>query len=130
MPVLWNILGIAVVAIITAIGAFAGWYAWMNRSKRPKTSGFEYVMVSEDGSAREVSEDERNYLEEEFSPADGARPYIKFRYESLDGRGSLEGFILRRQVPSSIPISCSNHEANQSIEETEQVGAGDAEEAV
>lgn len=76
----------------------------MVRSRRRPDSGYDYVMVLADGGAREVTHGERDYLETEFSPVDGARPYIKFRYESVDGWGSLAGFLLRRQLPARIAI--------------------------
>ena len=65
----------------------------------------QFVYVNQDGSARELSPDERAYLSEEFSFGDGGRPYIKRRYESLDGWGSQSGFVERRQIPSRIAIS-------------------------
>src|SRR5688572_21795819 len=89
--------------LLSALVVFFSWLAWMSRSRRPRENGYQYVMVTKDGSAREVTPAEREYLETEFDPADGARPYIKFRYESVDGWGSIEGFLLRRQLPSRIP---------------------------
>lgn len=71
-------------------------------------------MVNDDDSAREVTAHERDYLETEFSPADGARPYIKFCYESLDGWGSIGGFLLRRQLPSRIAIRKPTGEEEES----------------
>ena len=66
--------------------------------------GFEFVYVNQDGSARELSPDERGYLSTKFSGFDGGRPYIKTGYESRDGWGSLSGFILRRLVPDRITV--------------------------
>src|SRR4029077_10971884 len=38
------------------------------------------VYVNEDGSVRELTEAEKKYVDAEFSPLDGARPYVKSRY--------------------------------------------------
>lgn len=37
------------------------------------------VYVNEDGSVRELTEAEKKYVDTEFSPLDGARPYVKSR---------------------------------------------------
>lgn len=97
------LVGAGIVSLLALLGIVCR-YAWITRPRRPSDEGYEYVMVVDDGSAREVTESEREYLETEFSPGDGARPYIKFRYESLDGWGSISGFLLRRQLPSRIKI--------------------------
>ncbi|MEZ5385493.1 MAG: hypothetical protein R3F13_08260 [Prosthecobacter sp.] len=104
MASLWIILTTIVSAFLAAGFGFWAWYKWMTRKRRPIEAGYKYVMVTDDGGARELTADEREYLEAEFSPTDGARPYIKFRYESLDGWGSLAGFLARRQLPSWIAI--------------------------
>ena len=66
--------------------------------------GFEYVYVEEDGSVRELYNDEVEYLNTEFSPADGARPYIKTFYNDKTPDKKLWGFILRKKVPKRILI--------------------------
>jgi hypothetical protein len=79
------------------------------RKRRSEDEGaFEYVYVNQDGSVRELSPNEREYLEKDFSPFDGARPYIKSSYESLDGWGSMSGFIPRKMVPTDIRIDPVN----------------------
>ena len=82
---------------------------------------FEYVYVNQDGSVRELSPNEQAYLEEEFSPFDGARPYIKSSYESLDGWGSMSGFIPRKEIPTDMGIDPVNPQydalvANDSVD--------------
>ena len=104
MPSLWTVLITLGSLVIVAVAGFLGWYGWMCRSRRASEPGYDYIMVLEDGGAREITPSEQQYLETEFSPADGARPYIKFRYESLDGRGSVAGFLRRRQLPAKIAI--------------------------
>jgi hypothetical protein len=81
-----------------------GYCSFLRRSRRPKESGFRYVFVNPDGSARELTADEQEYLNSEFSGGDGARPYIKFRYESLTPDGRIIGFLERRQLPAAIKI--------------------------
>jgi len=84
-----------------------GWWSFLRRSRRPKESGFRYIYVNPDGSARELTADEQEYLSTEFSGGDGARPYIKFRYESLTPDGRIIGFLERRQLPARIEIQAA-----------------------
>ena len=64
----------------------------------------EFIYVNQDGTARELSLDERDYLLKDFAGADGARPYIKNSYTAVDGWGSLSGFLRQRDLPSSITV--------------------------
>lgn len=66
---------------------------------RRRLADTDYVCIEENGEPRELTEDEAAFLAEEFHPADSARPYIKSRYGERTPMGSLEGFLLRRQVP-------------------------------
>jgi hypothetical protein len=107
-PIVFIIASVAVVLIglpLLAIIVYVIWVSWQTRSRRPKDDGYHYVYVEDDGSAREIAEDEREYLETEYHPNDGARPYIKLRYESLNGWGSIAGYLNRAQLPASIQIS-------------------------
>jgi len=80
------------------------------RRKLHSTDGdeFEYVYVNQDGSVRELSPKEKEYLHEKFLPGDGARPYIKDSHKSLDGWGSMSGFLPRQKVPANIAINPVN----------------------
>ena len=71
---------------------------------RPKESGFEYVFVEEDGTVSELDKEDVEYLKTEFSPTDGARPYIKSRYKQLTPDKKISGFIQRTRVPKRIKI--------------------------
>lgn len=71
---------------------------------RPTDNEFEYVLVKDDGSVWELEEKDQEYLTEEFHPNDGARPYIKSRYDQLTPDGRIDGFIPRRRVPRRIKI--------------------------
>jgi len=93
-------------------------------------SADDFVYVNQDGSVRELSPDEREYLSETFHPADGARPYIKTSYESRDGWGSVSGFLLRKQIPRQIVVEPVNPEyvrpefnaRLEAIEDSKRVG--------
>jgi hypothetical protein len=65
---------------------------------------YPYVYVEDDGTARELHAAERAYLETEFEGADGARPYIKWRYKSRDGWGELGGYLRRSKLPAGMSI--------------------------
>ncbi len=81
---------------------------WRRNQHSSDDNNFEYVYVNQDGSVRELSPNEQEYLKEEFSPGDGARPYIKSSYKSQDGWGSMSGFIPRKKVPSNVTIDAVN----------------------
>lgn len=53
---------------------------------------------------RELDEDEKKYLAEEFHPNDGARPYIKTSYKQLTPDNKIWGYIKRKRVPKHITI--------------------------
>lgn len=97
MTVLYIILGILVTAGLLV-------YLRYFIPLRPSELGFEYVYVNEDGTVSELSDEDVEYLKTEFSPADGARPYIKSRYRQLTPDKKISGFILRKQVPKKIEI--------------------------
>lgn len=62
---------------------------------------YPYVHVNPDGTFRELSDAERDYLETPFHPFDGARPYVKSAYSDRDGWGSIEGPCLRSALPEN-----------------------------
>lgn len=63
-----------------------------------------YVWVDDDGSARELSIDEAEYLATEFLPFDGGRPYIKDSYKTRTPDGRLRGFLERRALPLGVTV--------------------------
>ncbi len=81
---------------------------------RPKEDGFEYVHVNEDGTVRELDREEQEYLNIEFDGADGARPYIKTRYNQLTPDNKMWGYIPRRRVPRKITIESISGENGHS----------------
>jgi len=99
--ILMGILGLIVILILFI------WIYWhlKNPLLREKEPGFQYVYVEDDGSVREVSKEDEDYLTQRFDPTDGARPYIKSSYRERTPGGKLSGFIDRRRVPKKITIS-------------------------
>ena len=63
------------------------------------------VRIDGDGSAWELTDAEKKYVDTEFSPFDGARPYIKSDYLQRTPLGAINGFIDRKKVPTEIPIN-------------------------
>lgn len=92
-----------VATVIVIIGT-VGFLLWKWGPRRPEEPGFGFVYVNQDGSVRELSPGERDYLSTKFSGGDSGRPYIKTSYESHDGWGSQSGFIARRRVPTRMEI--------------------------
>jgi hypothetical protein len=62
------------------------------------------VYISDDGSARELTEADKKYIDTEFSPLDGARPYIKSHYSQRTASGEIRGYLPRTEVPDGMPI--------------------------
>ena len=65
---------------------------------------FEFVYVENNGTVRELDDEEIAYLQTEFEPGDGARPYIKSSYKQRTPDNKMLGFILRSDVPENIEI--------------------------
>jgi hypothetical protein len=63
------------------------------------------VYINEDGSARELTEGDKKYVDTQFSPLDGARPYIKSRYFERTPLGGFRGYLPRTEVPKGMPIN-------------------------
>lgn len=77
---------------------------------RPRIDGspVDYVFVEDDGSARDLSADELEYLGTPFDPGDGARPYIKWNgYAQLTPDGRIGGFLRRDRLPHGMPVAPS-----------------------
>lgn len=62
------------------------------------------MYVNHDGSVRELSKDERKFLETPFLAGDGGRPAIKISYTSKNGWGSISGFCKRENIPADMDI--------------------------
>jgi hypothetical protein len=62
------------------------------------------VYIENDGSARELTDAEKKYVDTEFSPFDGARPYIKSQHAQRNAWGELRGYLDRKYVPAGAPV--------------------------
>lgn len=97
-----------------------------------KASEFDknFVYVNQDGSVRELTGDERQYLSQEFAPDDSGRPYVKQSFESQDGLGSISGFLHSSKLPQHVLVELANPDyvapaldfRHQLIEESEYFG--------
>ncbi len=67
-----------------------------------KQTPYPYIYVEDNGTYREIDEEERKYLEERFHPGDGARPYVKFGLYSMTPDGKIGGFLKRTKLPRDI----------------------------
>jgi hypothetical protein len=63
------------------------------------------VRIGVDGLVWELTDTEKKYVDTEFSPFDGARPYIKSEYRQRTAIGALDGFIDREKLPDGIPVN-------------------------
>lgn len=77
------------------------------REIRNGTFAQRFVVVEDDGSARELTADEIEYLNTEFQGADGARPYIKSSYRQLTPDGKIGGFLAREKLPRNVKVKSS-----------------------
>lgn len=91
------VLGVLATAVL--LSAVVRWYATLPRP------GSDYVYVEDDGSVRDLDPDEVEYLETDFLPNDGGRPYIKGRYRDKTPDGRLGGYLPRRKVPRRLRTS-------------------------
>ena len=82
-------------------------------------SASPYIYVNHDGTARELSPDEREYLQTEFEPGDGARPYVKGAHGTRDGRGIMAGFMLRSRLPEGVEVRRVNPRYDEVVRENE-----------
>jgi hypothetical protein len=70
----------------------------------PNASGV-LVYINDDGSARELTETDKKYVDTELSPLDGARPYIKSNYSQRTALGEIRGYLPRTEVPDGVHIN-------------------------
>lgn len=71
------------------------------------------IYINEDGSARELTQADKKYVDTEFSPLDGARPYIKSHYSQRTALGEIRGYLPRTEVPDGMPINSAPPESPQ-----------------
>ena len=68
------------------------------------------VRIDVDGSVWELTDAEKRYVDTEFSPFDGARPYIKSDYRRRTASGAVNGFIERKKVPDGVLVNPASDE--------------------
>ncbi len=90
---------------------------WKWPLRREEQPEFGFVYVNQDGSARELSANERAYLSTDFAGADGGRPYIKSNYDERDGWGSLSGFLERRSLPDHFKVEPVNPDYDKLVKQ-------------
>jgi hypothetical protein len=74
---------------------------------RSSVDPYPYIYVNGDRSARELTQNERDYLETRFQPGDGGRPYVKRNYSQKNGWGEAAGFLKRSHLPKEIAIQAA-----------------------
>ncbi|RYE81368.1 MAG: hypothetical protein EOO80_01300 [Oxalobacteraceae bacterium] len=79
-------------------------FARTRESKRTGAFASQFVFIADDGTAHELSEEDKAYLNTEFHPADGARPYYKSKYLQLTPVGKMGGFLKRSRLPRNVPV--------------------------
>jgi hypothetical protein len=72
---------------------------------------YRFVYVEDDGTARELTKDEIEYLETDFHGSDGARPNIKFDYWQRTPDGRLRGFLDRSKLPAPMKLQLDQSES-------------------
>jgi hypothetical protein len=87
------------------------------RAVMPNASGV-LVYINDDGSARELTETDKKYVDTEFSPLDGARPYIKSHYSQRTALGELLGYLPRTDgapIGPAPPESAARQQTPQTV---------------
>jgi hypothetical protein len=62
------------------------------------------IYVEYDGTAYELTDDDKIYVDTEFAGADSGRPYIKDEYDERNGWGLLNGYLPRSELPEDVPV--------------------------
>ena len=63
-----------------------------------------FIRLADDGSAHELTRYEAECLATAFDAVDGARIYVKKRYDSRTPDGRLQGFLRRSELPANVRI--------------------------
>jgi hypothetical protein len=71
-------------------------------SQESKIEPYPFVYVEDSGAYRELSIEDKQYLEEKFDPTDSNRPYVKSRYNSKTPDGKMSGFLRRTKLPKGL----------------------------
>ncbi|MBV8977821.1 MAG: hypothetical protein JO261_07400 [Alphaproteobacteria bacterium] len=107
---MWDAAAPVLLSCAIVLALFFARFLWTirgvpsDREKDAGTYGDHFVSVEDDGSVRELTQEEKDYLNTHFLPGDGNRPYIKDRYNQRTPDGKIGGFFLRRRVPRRVAI--------------------------
>ena len=71
---------------------------------RAGTYADAHVFVEDDGSARDLTAQERAHLNGVYAFGDGARPYIKEKYASLTPDQRMSGYLPRKKLPRRVSV--------------------------
>jgi len=71
----------------------------------PVREAKDYVHIEADGSARELDERERRYIEQRFHYANGDRPYVKQTYEQRTPDDRIWGYLHRFALPEGMSVA-------------------------
>ena len=94
---------VSLICLAYAIG-YGLWFLIQISTRGWREMAFDYVYVNDDGWVRELKKEEEDKLSALFFVGDEAEDYIKSRYESLNPVGRFNGYLKRRQLPSSAAV--------------------------
>lgn len=80
---------------------------YLEMRENPEKFGFPFVYIEENGDARELDDDEKNYLNTIYETFDSGRPYTKPYYNSISNDGKRSGYLLREKLPLDIIVKSS-----------------------
>jgi len=96
----------ALTIVITVLAClFLGRWIFVRMEVKQRCAGTfadRFVLILNDGSARELNDGEKAHLNGEYKFGDGNRPYIKPRYNSLTPDGRMFGYLRRSKLPGSV----------------------------
>jgi len=94
-----TVIVVIVALLLCVIGLRRIAYAREKTTKSNGSYAHKFVWVEDDGTARQLTPDEIEYLNTEFLPGDGARPHIKASYSSRTPDGRIGGFLRKSSLP-------------------------------
>jgi hypothetical protein len=83
--------------------AVSGMNEWpLVSASEAKQTPYPYVLVEDNGTYRELTQEDKDYLEEPFSPADSGRPYVKHSLYQRTPDGLIGGYLKRSKLPRGL----------------------------
>jgi hypothetical protein len=102
------LIKIVLIAFLMAFAFAIGYGLWRLIEiplRQWRDSAFDYVYIDDNGNARELNTAEEEYVTTALFLDDDAEFFIKPRYESLNPKGGLRGYLRRRQLPRGLRLS-------------------------